>query len=120
MLKIILCMMKDVYDASSYKEGLHPPHCRPGDRRGFGRPPMKSLSCRNPVGYRTMRRRDIGGHWPESTTAWAAGAARAASEGGCHEPGDSAGRHLCARLHGRGAPASHGTGGAVPELHLPF
>ena len=29
-----------------------------------------------------MRRRDIGGHWPESATAWAEGVARAASEGG--------------------------------------
>src|SRR5260370_35307626 len=35
--------------------------------------PIKSLSCRNPVGYRTMRGRDIGGHWPENATAWAEG-----------------------------------------------
>src|SRR5438128_2713253 len=40
-----------------------------GGVEGSWRPSIKSLSCRNPVGYRTMRCRDIGGHWPENATA---------------------------------------------------
>src|SRR5213596_1751373 len=44
-----------------------------GGVEGSWQPSIKSLSCRNPVGYRTMRCRDIGGHWPENATAWAEG-----------------------------------------------
>src|SRR5438067_770963 len=34
----------------------------PRGRSGLARQSIKSLSCRNPVGYRTMGCRDIGGH----------------------------------------------------------